>query len=266
MAIYRTDIDQSSSEEKTNYQPSSGLIRNALLLGSLWVAYAAVRGLTAGDFATAANNAEAIISLQHNLGLPSEATLQQAVLGYTWLIKAANFYYLLAHFPITIAFLVWTWRNHRSKFGRVRNALIATTGVGLAVHLVYPLKPPRMMRGFVDTASLIGPDPYELGISSGANQLAAMPSLHVGWALLVALSVIWISSSSMRWLILVHPIVTVAVVVLTANHYWTDAIAAVMIVGAAWMFTRALAAKHSVAFRSQPAVPRQPRVLEHQHQ
>jgi len=94
-----------------------------------------------------------------------------------------------------------------------------------------------MMAGFVDTAAVIGPDPYELGISGGANQLAAMPSLHVGWALLIALGTIWISTSNARWLALAHPILTLAVVVLTANHYWADAIAAVVIVVAAWRFT-----------------------------
>ena len=79
--------------------------------------------------------------------------------------------------------------------------ILATTSAGLVIHVIYPLKPPRMMAGFVDTAAVIGPDPYELGISGGANQLAAMPSLHVGWALLIALGTIWISTSNARWLV-----------------------------------------------------------------
>jgi hypothetical protein len=139
-----------------------------LVLGGLWGAYAGVRGVTAGDLATATSNARTIIDFQSRLWLPSEA---------------------------------------------------------------------RMMAGFIDTAAVVGPDPYALGISGGANQLAAMPSLHVGWAVLVALGVVWIGSSARRRLILVHPIMTLAVVVLTANHYWIDAIAAVAIVGAAWHLT-----------------------------
>lgn len=210
------------------------LARNAALLATLWIAYALVRSVTAGDLAAATENARAIIDLQHALGLPNERALQNAVLDQTWLLRAANLYYLGVHFPLTVAFLAWVWRTHRTKFARVRNALIATTSAGLAIHVIYPLKPPRMMAGFVDTAVVLGPNPYELGISGGANQLAAMPSMHVGWALLIALAVIWMSTSQMKWFALAHPLVTLAVVVLTANHYWADAIAAVAIVVAAW--------------------------------
>lgn len=228
------------------------LTSNALLLAVLWVAYSTVRGLTAGAYTTAANNAETILRLQQSLGLPDEATIQAALLGHTWLFKGANLYYIGVHFPITIAFLTWTWRNHHDKFARVRNALIATTAAALAIHVVYPLKPPRMMRGFVDTARVFGPDPYQLSISGGANQLAAMPSLHFGWALLIALGAIWAGHSPRRWLMLVHPVVTLAVVVLTANHYWIDAIAAAAIVAVAWLLTRP-SRKRRAAERFSPA-------------
>jgi hypothetical protein len=194
------------------------------------------RGRTAGDLVAATENARAIIDLQRAIGLPSEGALQNTLLDETWILKGANIYYLGVHFPITVGFLAWAWRKHRSEFARVRKALIATTTAGLVIHVIYPLKPPRMMAGFVDTAAVFGPDPYQLGISRGANQLAAMPSLHVGWALLIAIGTIWIGTSSTRWLALAHPILTLAVVVLTANHYWVDAIAAVAIVIAAWQF------------------------------
>ncbi len=68
------------------------------------------------------------------------------------------------------------------------------------IHVIYPLTPPRMMNGFVDTAALLGPDPYALGISGGSNQLAAMPSLHLGRALLIAIGTIWVGTSDMRCL------------------------------------------------------------------
>lgn len=144
----------------------------------------------------------------------------------------------LVSFPVTILFLAWAWLRHHAHYVRIRNALIVTTGIGLVVHVVYSLKPPRMMNGFVDTAAVLGPDPDELGISGGANQLAAMPSLHVGWALLVALGVVATGTSNAKWLALLHPILTLAVVVITANHYWIDAVVAVAIVLAAWHITR----------------------------
>jgi len=226
------------------------LLSNLLLLGGLWVAYSVVRSITGGDLATATENATAIIDLQRSFGLPSEADLQAAVLGHTTLIKLSNIYYLVGHFPITIGLLAWTWRMHRDKFARIRNALVAATAVGLIVHVSFPLLPPRMMSGFVDTAQTIGPDPYALAVSGSANQLAAMPSLHVGWALLVAASVIWIGTSRARWLVVAHPIATLLVVVVTANHYWADALVAAVIVAGAWTF-----ASRSRPLRSRPPGP-----------
>jgi hypothetical protein len=214
------------------------LLRNAGAGALLWLAYAAVRGLTAGDLTSATENAVAIMDLQRSLGLPSEAAVQRAVLDHPWLLRGANVYYIGVHFPATIGFLLWAWLCRRSHFSRIRNSLILVSGVGLVLHVLYPLKPPRMMGGFVDTAAVFGPDPYELSISGGANQFAAMPSLHVGWALLVAIGFIATATSRMRWLALLHPVVTLAVVVITANHYWLDAAVAVGIFLTAWTLGR----------------------------
>lgn len=210
------------------------LVRNVGAGALLWLAYAAVRGITAGDLTSATDNALAIMDLQRSLGLPSEKSMQRALLDHSWLLRGANLYYIGVHFPATIGFLTWAWLFRRAHFERIRSSLILTSGVGLVLHVLYPLKPPRMMGGFVDTAAAFGPDPYELGISGGANQLAAMPSLHVGWALLVAIGFIATATSGMRWLALLHPAITLAVVVVTANHYWLDAAVAVVIVLAAW--------------------------------
>lgn len=231
------------------------LARNVALFGGLWLAYAAVRGVAAGELATATQNAHSIIDLQQAIGLPSERALQSAVLETRWLLRGANFYYLGVHFPLTVGFLAWAWGRHRSEFTRIRNALIVTSGVGLVIHVLYPLKPPRMMDGFVDTAAVFGPDPYELGISNGANQIAAMPSLHVAWALLVALGCISIGTTKARWLAAIHPTVTLAVVVLTANHYWADAIAAVAITVVAWRLAGAINRRE---LRSRPQRGEQP--------
>jgi hypothetical protein len=86
------------------------LAKDAGLLGVLWVAYAIVRGITAGDLAAATDNARAIIDFQHALGLPSEASLQAAVLDQQWILKAANLYCIGVHFLITVSFLAWARR------------------------------------------------------------------------------------------------------------------------------------------------------------
>jgi hypothetical protein len=220
------------------------LARNAGLLLALYFAYAAVRQVTADEWSTAMVNADRLLSFQEAIGLPSEAALQRAFfLDHPAIVRAANTFYMWGHFPITAVFMLWAWFRNRPYFGVVRNSLVSLTTAGLLLHLVFPLAPPRFKgsQGFVDTAAVFGPNPYDLGAAEAANQLAAMPSLHVGWALLVAISVIALCRSRWRYLALIHPVVTTSVVVLTANHYWTDAIVAIILVLGAWFYAVKLA-------------------------
>lgn len=214
------------------------LFANLGLLAVLWIAYSAVRGVTSDDVTTAMGNASDLVRFQHLLGLPSELTMQRTLIGRTTLLKAANVYYVAAHFPVTVGFLGWAWLRHRDRFARIRNTIVAVTAAGLAVHVIFPLAPPRMLSGFVDTAKVFGPNPYDLKIASAANQIAAMPSLHVGWALLVAIGIVWILDSKWRLLAIAHPVVTAAVVVITANHFWTDVIVAALLVLVGWVSFR----------------------------
>lgn len=210
---------------------------NALLLLGLWFAYALVRRVTADEWTQAILNSGNVLQLQDWLGLPHEGAFQQLLLDRPRLIRAANIYYMWAHFPVTGAFVLWAWFSHRSSFSVIRNTLIGVTGAGLILHLVYPLVPPRKLPGFIDTGVVFGPSPYDLSASEAANQLAAMPSLHVAWAVIVALSIIALSRNRWRFVALAHPFVTLAVVVLTANHYWIDAMVAIFLVAGAWAYS-----------------------------
>ncbi len=212
------------------------LVGNVAVLGALWLLYTAVRGVTSEDYSVALGHAREVVSFQRSIGLPSERLFQKDFLDQIGLLRTANVYYIAAHFPVTIGFLAYAWAFHRQKFGRIRNTLVAVTAIGMVIHVLYPLAPPRMLgwAGFVDTAAKFGPSPYDLGIAEAANQIAAMPSLHVGWALLVSIGTIWIFDSRWRWLVVIHPAITTVVVVLTANHYWLDAFIAAALVGLAW--------------------------------
>jgi hypothetical protein len=102
------------------------------------------------------------------------------------------------------------------------------------VHLVVPLAPPRMLAlsGLADTGRLYGPEVYGSPSSDPlSNQYAAMPSLHVGWALAVAITLIVATRGRWRWLWLAHPLLTLLVVVATGNHYWLDGLVAIAILG-----------------------------------
>jgi hypothetical protein len=109
----------------------------------------------------------------------------------------------------------------------IRNCVAITTGLCLVIR-IFPVAPPRLLPdlGFVDTALLYDQSVYGAGTGGLSNQLAAMPSIHVAWALIVALGVIWSLRSRWRWLVVLHPIVTIVSVTATANHWWLDGIVA----------------------------------------
>jgi hypothetical protein len=180
------------------------------------------------------DNARTVVDVQRSVGLDVEAGLQ-AALGSWWIFKAANWYYLV-HFPVTVAVLVGSYFfARRSKFNQLRNSLVGATSVALLVHVRYPLAPPRMLDGYLDTAAAFGPNPYALPGSDSANQFAAMPSMHVGWAVLVAL-VLW-SASSRPWVRVAgicHAIITSTVVIVTANHYVLDVLIGAGLALIAW--------------------------------
>jgi hypothetical protein len=183
----------------------------------------------------------AIWDLERALHLPSELAIQRAVLPHPWLVQTANVYYAVVHVPALIAMLVWLFVRHRDRYPAVRNTLALLTGACLLVQLV-PVMPPRLMSslGFVDTGHLYGQSVYT-ALGRGANdQLSAMPSLHVGWALLVGIVVVAAITSRWRWLVLAHPILTITVVVVTANHWWMDGIVAALILVAAYGLDRAV--------------------------
>jgi hypothetical protein len=171
-----------------------------------------------------------IWDLERALHLPSELSIQHAVLPHPWLVQAANVYYAIVHVPALIAMLVWLFVRHRDRYPAVRNTLALLTGACLLVQLV-PVMPPRLMSslGFVDTGHLYGQSVYTALGRGASDQLSAMPSLHVGWALLVGAVVVMASTSRWRWLVLAHPVLTVTVVVVTANHWWMDGIVAAAI-------------------------------------
>ena len=206
-------------------------LRAGLELGlvfALFQLYRLGRLLTKGHEFAARENAVDVHHLERVLHLPSEAWLQ-SVAGTPTVLHLANVYYVSVHFPLMIAFLVWGYLfRPRREYLWARNLVIAMTASGLVIHIVFPLAPPRMFEqwGFVDSMTVYGPDPYQGASGAVANQFAAMPSLHVGWALLIAYVV---ARTGPRWLAFVaatHAVVTVFVVVVTANHWWLDGIVA----------------------------------------
>jgi hypothetical protein len=183
----------------------------------------------------ALSRGDSIWDLERTLHLPSEAGLQHAVLPYPRVVQAANSYYAIAHVPALVIFLLWLFVRHRHRYPAVRNTLAIATGAALAIQLI-PVAPPRMFGnlGFTDTALRYGQSVYGRLGAGMADQLSAMPSVHVLLAVLIGVSVVLASASRWRWLVLAHPVVTVLVVTVTANHWWMDGIAAVALLPVAF--------------------------------
>jgi hypothetical protein len=222
------------------------LVRELVLVVALLLLYKYARFLGRDHVSAALDNARDVIGIERSLGVFSEARLQDLVLSDTGLIRFLNSYYLVAHVVMTVAAFVWLYVRHPSTYRRFRDVMIVITLSGMAVHLLLPLAPPRMFPhlGFVDTAKVLGPASYGAGspYKGFANQFAAMPSLHFGWALVIAWAVLLATKSRWRYLVIAHPVITLAAIVLTANHYWLDAVAATVLfafaLGVDWLLER----------------------------
>jgi PAP2 superfamily len=162
--------------------------------------------------------------------LPSETAIQRFFLPHPLLIQFFNLYYDVLHFPVLIATLIWLFVWHRGRYGPWRTTLGVFTGISLLVQFI-PVAPPRMLpgTGLVDTAVLYHQSVYSNATGFDPDQLSAMPSVHVGWAILVAIALITTTRSRWRWLAVLYPAMTTLAVIVTANHFWLDGIAAAVI-------------------------------------
>ncbi|WP_432971946.1 phosphatase PAP2 family protein [Dactylosporangium sp. CA-233914] len=205
-----------------------------LLVLGLFLAYKVGRLAVDGRVSAAYADANLVWRLERALRLPDEAGVQHLLLSAEALVRTANVLYAVVHFPATIAFLLFMYFFRPEHYLRFRRILAWLTAAGLVIHFIFPLAPPRMLSGLgmLDTAAVYGPSVYgPPQADTLSNQYAAMPSLHVGWALVVAAGLIHATSTKWRWMWLAHPALTLLVVAGTANHYWLDGIVAAILVG-----------------------------------
>jgi hypothetical protein len=225
-------------------------VREFVALGALFVFYKLGRTLMFLDSDVAFDNAHRVVAFERILGLPDELWAQNVLLAEQWSVGFVNSYYMTVHFPATAACLIWVYVRRPALYPALRAGLIGMTGLSLVVHLTFPLAPPRMLDelGFVDTGAVFGPGVYGPPEESGMlNQFAAMPSLHVGWAVLIAAALVAATSSPWRWLWVLHPTITVVAVVGSANHYWIDGLVACGLLGISLAVWRRLAKREPAA-------------------
>ena len=227
--------------------------RELILVGVLYGAYEVSRGLGDVDVSSALANGREILHLERVWHLDPERLLNEALHQATFFAVLSSYFYSAMHYLVTPTVLIWMYRRHRAHYGFARTALALSTAIGLVGYLLLPTAPPRMLAGsglrdiLADTQhwGWWGDDgSVPKGLGGLTNQFAAMPSLHVGWALwcgvLIALH------AERRWVRILgasYPVITTLVVMGTGNHYLLDVIAGCLTMGLGALFTTAMPAR-----------------------
>ena len=224
------------------------LLRQIVLFCGAYLLYRLVRGQVDGRASDAFENARHIIGTEQSLGLFVEPAVHAWAETRGWVADAASWMYVNSHFTITTVALAFLYLRRNEHFYFVRNMFLVAMGIALVGYVVFPTAPPRLMPewGFQDSvADFTGVDAQ----TSGAlfNPFAAVPSMHVAFALMLGLSMAGMARHrAVRVLWRCYPAVVTFVVIATANHWWFDAY-----LGAATAAVSALAAQALLA-RARP--------------
>lgn len=214
--------------------------RELAVTGAIYAAYDTSRGLRHGNLATADRHGQTLLHWEHSSHVAPEHALNQFLAHTTALAVIASFFYAALHFVVTPAVLVWLYRRRPDHYRAARTTLATATILALIGFWLFPTTPPRLLPGstFHDTLAdthrwgwWAGDGSAPRGFGSLTNQLAAMPSLHVGWALWAG----WLIARharrrTIRVLGAAYPILTTLVVMGTGNHYLLDAVAGAALV------------------------------------
>jgi hypothetical protein len=218
-------------------------LRELLLIAVVYCMYDGSRFIVEGRQSTALAHAMSVLHIEQGLDMAWEQTLNRIVSNHALLAVPADYIYATLHYVVTPVVLVWMWRSHRAAYTRARTTLMVATVIGLVGFSLLPVAPPRMLPGFVDTmAQYSGAGWWSTdasaprGVGSFTNQFAAMPSLHVGWALWCGLMMVQHGKHLVtRVSGVVYPTIITLVVIATGNHYLLDAVAGVAVVILAMM-------------------------------
>jgi membrane-associated phospholipid phosphatase len=213
---------------------TSRFLRESVLLVSAYLLYYLARHW-AVEAQSAFENARYLMKLENSLGLFKEMSFQSALLSYDLVVHTFNIIYFYAHWPAIIALGIYLfWRQPR-VYTITRNAFLLSGAVALIFFALFPTAPPRLaMFGIVDTLSMTVPVDYDN--SPLVNPYAALPSLHVGWCLLISASLFLCSKRRVirAFALVLTPAMLLATVV-TGNHFFIDGIFGIILAGTAFI-------------------------------
>lgn len=204
--------------------PTLELVRQVTFVGVAILLYFGVRGLTQSDVGTAVGHGFDVLAFEHRLGLDREHWAQGLIVDRPHLATMWNWVYIWGHWPVIVATLIWLHRSDRRSYLVLRNALCLSGAIGLVIFASYAVAPPRLMPlGLIDTVTEQSHSYRVLQPPALVNKYAAVPSLHVGWNLLIGIA-LWRASRNriLRALAVAGPVLMATAVVVTANHYVID--------------------------------------------
>ncbi|HET9771284.1 MAG TPA: phosphatase PAP2 family protein [Acidimicrobiia bacterium] len=214
----------------------------------LYQVYSAIRNLSEGSTRVAYRHARQLMEWQAAIGINHEETLQQWALNSRPLIILMNYIYGSLHFIVTAGAVVYLYRRFPGEYPRWRNTLALTTILALIGFIFWPLMPPRLLYtvapGQYDFVDTLARYPTFWSFDSGAinkisNQYAAMPSLHFGWSLFCAAALApRVRRRAAKVAAALYPLLTLAAIVLTANHFVLDAAGGAVVFLAGWWLAR----------------------------
>ncbi len=189
-----------------------------------YLVYSAARWLMVGDLASAQDHAAWIVDLEQDLGVATEASVQEALTG-TWILWLLNHAYIAAQLVVVPGALIFLYRRSRPVYHRLRNTILATWLISVPVYAAFPVAPPRLAdMGLVDTISEQTGFAMDSNLTTAFyNELAAVPSLHVGFAVAVGIAIAsavrnpLVKTAALLW----GPAIGLAVVA-TGNHFVFD--------------------------------------------
>jgi hypothetical protein len=223
------------------------------------LSYEAVRGISEGEAAraTAQANGQAVIDLEKGLHTFFEPALQKAFIDHRWVIDAANFMYMNSHFVVTTAFLICLYLFRNSNFYFVRNMFMVAMGLAVIGYALVPTMPPRLFpqEGFIDTITQYSQVNHDSGlVKLFVNPYAAIPSMHVAFSTMIGVSGALISRHTIsRVLWILYPVVVFFVVVVTANHFWIDGAAGLLVASLSALTAAQLARARPAVWSFRPA-------------
>ena len=138
----------------------------------------------------------------------------------------------------------WLWARDRLGFQRFTRRLVTLALAGLATYIVFPAAPPWMagemgLIGEVHRTTARGWEDLGVGTASlfskgqaASNLVAAVPSLHSAFTMLVALFLWSRVRPSLRPLLLLYPLAMGLTLIATGEHYFFDVILGWLYAGA----------------------------------